>query len=404
MSTHSALNYNLKRLAILRSINCIGIAIALVFLETSLHHDPDLDFGWLIWGLLSTLSIVNLIRARQQSAGQNELFAYLMLDSALIVLLIYFTGGANNPFITYLLVPIVISAATQSWGKTWSLCLTAIAAYAFLLFYHVPLPMLHMHHSGMNLHVVGMLLTFVMSALFIAYFVVDMAQQLRTEQSQVAKLREQSIQNEHVMLVANQAASTAHELGTPLTTMAVVTQDLLTQDISEAEQKEDLSLIQQQIQLCKDKLKSLVSHAQANAKPQPLVEFIQATLDQWLLMRPRAHYQWSKPASGGPQVQYPQVLQQAIINLLNNAMDASPHHVDIELVWQNRLWQLKIRDQGSGIDANKTQQLSNPQLSEDGMGIGLLLTHSSVQRLGGRVEWQNLEDGGCLTIIEVPFG
>lgn len=404
MNTLSALNYNLKRLAILRLITCAGIAVALIYLETSLHHDPDLGVGWFIWGLLTVLSVVNLIRAKQKSAGQNELFAYLMLDSGLIVLLIYFTGGANNPFITYLLVPIVISAATQSWTKTWSLCVLAIAAYAFVLFYHVPLPMLHMHHSGMNLHIVGMLLTFIMSALFIAYFVVDMAQQLTNEQNQVAKLREQSIQNEHVMVVANQAAATAHELGTPLTTMAVVTQDLLTQEVSEEEKKEDLSLIQQQIQLCKEKLKLLVSHAQSNAKQEPLVDFIQTTLDQWLLMRPHAQYQWQKPKEISPEVQYPLVLQQAIINLLNNAMDASPEKIQIDLNWSKQNWCLEIQDQGSGIDQERTRQLNKPQPSDAGMGIGLLLTHSSVQRLGGHVEWQNLPSGGCVTKIEVPFG
>ncbi len=403
MSQSGALNHNLKRLAFLRLITCLGIAVALSYLEFTLHQDPDLTLGWVIWCLLSLLSGVNLLRAKQQNAGPNELYAYLMLDSALIVALIYFTGGANNPFITYLLVPIVISAATQSRGKTWALCLLAIAAYALLMFYHQPLPMLHMHHAGFNLHIVGMLLTFVMSALFIAYFVVDMAQQLRKEQQQVAHLREQSIQTEHVMVVASQAAATAHELGTPLTTMAVVTQDLLTQNVSVAEQKEDLALIQQQIQICKDKLRHLVSTASAKTEPQPLVAFIQETLDHWLLMRPRGRYQWQKPSEAGPLVHYPQLLQQAIINLLNNAADASPDRVELHLHWYPDYWQLTIQDQGRGIDPEKAAAIGTPQNSSQGLGIGLLLTHSSVQRLGGKVEWRNLPCGGCQMQIEVPF-
>lgn len=414
MTTSAALNHNLRRLAILRLITCVGIAVALLFLEFALHHDPDLLFAWVIWSALSVLSVINLFRARHQKAGTDELFAYLLLDSALIVALIYFTGGANNPFITYLLVPIVISAATQSHTKTWSLCLLSIAAYGLLLFYHEPLPMLHMsmnhnhmgHTSGFNLHIVGMMLTFVMSALFIAYFVVDMAQQLRKEQAQVARLRETSIQNEHVMLVASQAAATAHELGTPLTTMSVITQDLITQDISEEEKEDDLKLIQQQIQLCKEKLKQLVSHALSAPPCQSLTEFMQTTLDQWLLMRPRASYRWlEKPDHIGspPNVQYPQVLQQAIINLLNNAMDATDNSIQLTLHWTNSSWTLSIYDQGSGMPDTISTSVGQPQASTDGMGIGLLLTHSSVQRLGGRVEWHNLPEGGCLTQIEVPF-
>ena len=403
MNQPSALNHNLKRLAILRLITCLGVAVALTYLEFTLHHDPDLRLGWLIWCLLSLLSGVNLVRAKQNNAGADELYAYLILDSALIVALIYFTGGANNPFITYLLVPIVISAATQSRGKTWALCLLGILAYSLLMFYHQPLPILHMHHGGFNLHIVGMLLTFVMSALFIAYFVVDMAQQLRKEQQQVAQLRERGIQNEHVMVVASQAAATAHELGTPLTTMAVVTQDLLTQDISESEHQEDLALIQQQIQICKDKLKHLVSTASAKTEPQTLVTFIQDTLDHWLLMRPRAQYQWQKPSTNGPLVHYPQLLQQAIINLLNNAADASPQSVTLTLNWRSSAWQLTIEDQGEGIDPERAAAIGSPQDSAEGLGIGLLLTHSSVQRLGGKVDWRNLPDGGCQTRIEVPL-
>lgn len=411
LTTSDALTHNLKRLAYLRLITCVGIAIALVYLPYVAHHPPALTIPWIIWAALTALSFLNLIRAKQKVPERSELFAYLLTDSTLIIALIYFTGGANNPFITYLLVPIVISAATQSGTKTWTLCILSMAAYGLLLFYHEPLHVLHVHSGDLNPHIIGMLLTFVMSALFIAYFVVDMAQQLRQEQQQVAQLREESMQDEHLMVVASQSAATAHELGTPLTTVAVITQDLIKMpNLSTEERLADLEEIQQQIALCKDKLKQLVRYStQESTLDKPLKQFIQDTLDQWLLMRPKAQYHWqdaaSEPAQAPEQnIQYSPMLQQAIINLLNNAMDANPaKSLGIGLFANDLRWSLCIEDHGQGAPESVLKSAAAPHKSENGMGIGLLLSHSSIQRLGGTVELQNKQTGGCHTKIEVPF-
>ncbi len=401
--TPSALIHNLKRLAVLRLITCSGIAIALWFFGMEAANYSQQFSIWGILILMTLLSLMNLWRTRSQQAWPNEMFSYLLIDTLLIVALMYFSGGANNPFITYLLVPIVISAATLSWLMTWILCTLAMMAYGSLLFFYVPLASLdhQLAQLGLSQHIVGMWLTFVLSSLFIAYFVVEMSIENRLQGQQVARFREQSIQNEHLMLLASQAASTAHELGSPLTTLKILTQELRLQTNDKATQ-EDLDLMHQQIDLCKEKLNNLNQPQQLEqSSTQQLHTFILQTLEQWLLMRPHAQYTWPKPLTISPMVQYPQVLQQAIINLLDNAHDASQAVIEVELTFNKHHWNMSILDSGPGV-AKEFALPNSPMESDQGLGIGLLLSHSSIQRLGGHVTLTN-QLPGCLTCIEIPF-
>ncbi len=402
----SALAHNLKRLAVLRLMTCCGIALALISFGLDQASTTQRMSIWGILIFMTLLSLLNLWRARSHNAHPFEMFAYLLIDSLLIVALMYFSGGANNPFITYLLVPIVISAATLSWVMTWVLCMLAMLAYGALLFFYVPLASLdyQLAQLGLSQHIVGMWLTFVLSSLFIAYFVVEMALENKFQSQQAAHFREKSIQNEHLMLLASQAASTAHELGTPLTTLKVLTQELLNQ-AQDTDTKADLDLMKQQIELCKDKLKSLTQHTELAHSPQlPLIQFIHNTLEQWLLMRPAGQYNWKAAvlSETSPKVQYPQVLQQAIINLLDNAFDASQQVIELTLDWNEHHWTFTILDNGPGV-ADAFELPNSPVDSEQGLGIGLLLSHSSIQRLGGKVNLKNQQPQGCLASIEIPF-
>lgn len=402
---------NLKRLASLRLITCVGFAVAISLLGVYPFEDIQSLATWCILFIMSALCLINWHRAHHQHIFKYEIFSYLFIDSLLIILLMYFTGGANNPFITYLLVPIVISAATLSWFFTWTLTLIAMMAYGLLLFFFMPLLPLdrQLAEFGLSFHIVGMWFTFTLSALFIAYFVVEMGLDLKHQEKQTTFFREQSIQNEHLMLLASQAASTVHEIGNPLTTLKIINHELLIDPELSTEIKQDLQIMKQQINLCHKKLKKLTQQTQLEqSERQPLTEFINNALQQWLLMRPLAIFKHNlndltESPENPPMVQYPLVLQQAIINLLDNAQDShvSDQPIQISLGWDNLFWSLKIQDNGSGVHDN-FQLPKAPVFSENGLGIGLLLSHNSISRLGGRVSLINNKHG-CLTCIEMPM-
>jgi two-component system sensor histidine kinase RegB len=406
---------NLKRLAVLRLITCFGFALALALLGLYSFDTLQSLAAWSIIFTMSVLSLLNLYRAQHQNIAKYEIFSYLFTDSLLIICLMYFTGGANNPFITYLLVPIVISAATLTWLSTWVLTSIAMAAYGLLLFFYVPLLPLdrQLAELGLSFHIVGMWFTFTLSALFIAYFVVEMALDLKEQEHQTAYFREQSIQNEHLMLLASQAASTAHEIGTPLTTLKVLNHELLISDElsgdKNLEARQDLNIMAEQINLCQLKLKKLTRQTHIEqSELMPLTDFINTALQQWLLMRPMVNFAVQgnlkvfEAHDDVPVVQYPLVLQQAIINLLDNAADSNNSQLPLNLTlsYNSESWTMGIQDNGHGIDESFNLP-SSPVPSENGLGIGLLLSHNSISRLGGRVSLTN-NDLGCLTTITMP--
>jgi two-component system sensor histidine kinase RegB len=409
MNTDTATLHNLNRLAILRLVTSMGVAIALMAI--GLLKTSELQ-GFAAWSILLTmclLSAFNLHRAKKGKLTSYEIFTYLIIDTLLIAGLMFFTGGANNPFITYMLVPIVISAATLSWLSTWLLCMLTMTLYGLLLFFYYPLASLDIQLAelGMSFHIIGMWFTFILSSLLIAYFVVEMAMDLKYQERQTAFFREQSIQNEHVMMLAGQAASTAHEIGNPLTTLKMLNHELSLSDNLSNEDKEDIALMSQQIDICQNKLKQLTQSTQVQqSQSQSLTSFIHDALQQWLLMRPTARYEWDKiPNEQSPTVQYPLVIQQAIINLLDNSMNASTStssaSIELHLSWNEHKWQLYIQDFGKGVSDN-FEIPKEPISSQQGLGIGLMLSHSSIQRLGGHVDLTNNEHG-CLTTIELPF-
>ena len=122
------------------------------------------------------------------------------------------------------------------------------------------------------------------------------------------------------------------------------------------------------------------------------------------MLQPNAKFIWAddfKTITHSPQVQYPLVLMQAIINLLDNANHASDQPIELSLKWNDQYWQMDIQDYGEGI-ADDFSLPSQPVESSNGLGIGLLLSHSSILRIGGSVTLGNYKQG-CLTTIKVPF-
>lgn len=410
---NTALKHNLRRLAKLRLIMVAAAAAGFALVDIAASPWPQQLTIYLCLFLLLCLGCINYLHSKGPSPipERIEMAASLFADVFLVAGLMYFSGGANNPFISYLLVPIVISAATLGWLTTWLLCLLAITLYGVLLFFYQPLLSLdlQLHHMGLSLHITGMWLTFSISAIFIAYFVVDMALELFEQTKQNAGYREQLMQQEHIMMLANQAASTAHEIGTPLTSMQITINELIKweKELS-TESKQDLALIKDQIQLCKSKLQSLMQQHESNDRgAENIVEFIEHTIQQWLLLFPNGKYAWHKPLTNcNKQVQYPPVVAQAIVNLLQNAALADPQQaIELQVTYHENGWQLSIYDRGQG---NAAQISDNLMLapkgpSEQGLGIGLILSRHSIEQSGGQLRFKQREDTGVETQVILPW-
>jgi len=419
----NALHLNLHRLLVIRMIVFACQLLALLYARLIL--DLALDYA-LIIAIFLALGLVNgalhLRLQRHASPGQLEFFLHLLVDLLGLALLLYFTGGASNPFVSYFLVPVTIAAATLTWSYTAVLAALALLCYTLLLFFYQPLPELMpsamggmdhaMHETGSsdslaNLHILGMWFNFLVSAALITWFVVRMAAEIRAQQERLSRYREDTLRNEQILAVATQAAGTAHEMGTPLGTMAVLLQELRVQYASDAALQQDLALLQQQVGSCRDALRTLVQKADFRNQKTVVVslrEFIQALLDQWQLLRPELPCEVFMQVGEGPQVAADSTLQQALINLLNNAADASPRGIELSLHWDSRQWTLRIRDHGEGLSREVAEQLGTRIAStkEGGLGVGWVLSQATLNRLGGSVSLYPQEGGGTLTEITLP--
>jgi two-component system sensor histidine kinase RegB len=412
----AASQQNLLRLLLVRMIvfACQLVALLYAYLVLSL----TLNYLY----ILSTMVIFVLINfavflrlQKPWPISDPEFLGHLLLDIVGLSILLYLTGGASNPFVSYYLVPITIAAAILPWSYTWALAALCLLCYTFLLFFYMPLPALmamDMSADSMlpGLHVMGMWFNFLVSAGLITYFVVKMAATLREQQNTLTQYREDNLRDEQILAVATQAAGTAHELGTPLNTMAVLVKEMADEQVGNPELSKQLGIIDQQIKRCKSSLKELVNQADfreaGKAKTLALQDFINLLINQWQLIRPEIKLTLNMPkVETSPVISADATLQQAIINILNNAADASPQGIEVSVEWNENNWLLKVRDFGEGIAEGFTEQLGSGIITtkEDGLGVGLVLSQASINRLKGTVKLYTHREQGAVTEVCLPL-
>ena len=260
--------------------------------------------------------------------------------------------------------------------------------------------------SIFNLHVFGMWLGFVISAVVVAYFVVKMAHAVRERDAALARAREETLRNERIVALGTQAAGAAHELGTPLSTLAVVIGELKHEPSMQPEWRDNLDILDGQVRACKRILDKLLAHAQDGETQQSLEQFLAGTLDEWQLLRPTVHYSYRAPeGQPAPQLRIDPALRAALLNLLNNAADASPDEIDIEMRWDADNFRLSIHDHGQGLTQDAVARAGSAFFTtkEEGRGLGLFLANATVERMGGKVRLFNREGGGATTEITLPL-
>ena len=359
-----------------------------------------------------SMCVVTGLRLRARwPVTELEFALHLAMDLFIHSGLLYYVGGSTNPFVAYYLVPLTVAAATLPWLYSIVLSGLALSGYTALLIWYRPL-----HLQGeqvgellITLHLFGMWLNFALSAAFITFFVTKMSEAVREQDQLRAARREDNMRDQQLLAVATQAAGAAHELSTPLSTMSVLLSELRHGHSGEGELEEDLALLQEQVKLCKGTLQQLVRAAEADRRQtiaeQSVVQWLQASLDRWHLMRPEATYRYQIEGVGvAPTLMPPIDLSQALLNLLNNAADACPDNLLICLYWDEQWIVITIRDYGAGVPLAIAEQLGKPFFTTKGkgFGLGLFLSQVSVIRAGGTVKLYNQEGGGTLTELRLP--
>lgn len=378
----------------------LTITIGLVQLVLGISL-PLWALGCVVAGLLCCNIGIDMSLRHGRDVSAGELFAHLLLDVCALAILLYFSGGSGNPFVSFFLLPLVVAAVTLPARHAVAMALLAVGCYTALMFFHWPLPS-HLF----NLHVLGMWFNFLLSAALILGFVVRLARNLRQRDAALASAREKVLRDEHIVALGALAAGAAHDLGTPLSTMAVLAKESETEAAGQPELADNMRCLGEQIASCKQTLARLRNYDIEQGRHELLAAdaFLGRTVENWSRLRAAVPVKllWQGEA---PQLRVTPALVQTLSNLINNAADASPDGIEVEGRNDGKFLVIDIRDDGPGISEEVAAQAGRQPVTtkHSGHGVGLLLANATIERLGGRVSVSNRTPRGACTRVSIPL-
>ncbi len=404
---------NLKYLLLIRLFAIGGQVVALFFMQ--LFFSIRLPVLPIIM-IITALALYTLYSwwhvQRLSELSQKTFLIQLLVDLIALSLLIYFTGGSINPFISLFIIPIIFAAASLKTVYTWAIAIIALASYTTLMFFNVPLIHDAGHDDHLRLHIWGMWYGFILSAILVAFFVSRIARTLRDQDRLLAAIREEQLHAEQILALGTLAAGTAHELGTPLATLAVLSRELELDHAGTPELEQNFRLMREQIDRCKSILSRMASDAgqlQAESGYRATVdEFLHRLINEWRATRNDVELvqTFSLPVPG-PAIIAEHTLGHAIINVLNNAADATSSIVRLDCECKSNCLIIRVHDDGQGIARDVLQRAGYSVVSTkpagEGMGLGLFLARTTLNRYGGHLQLENCADGGVTATITLPL-
>jgi len=350
---------------------------------------------------------------RIDAVGDTALFMQLLVDVATLSALLYFSGGATNPFVSFYLPALAVAAAILPWLYASILAVFSVAAYSMLASNYVPLHIMDPERA-VTYHLAGMWANFAVSAALITWFVAHMSRAVRERDTQLGLAREEHLQNERIVALGAQAANAAHEMGTPLSTVAVIAGELMHEakhDATLAAYAEDIATIETQIALCKTVLDQMGQKAKDDAATQgaavELHDWLRQFVGEWRLRHPEIRVNLS-PCSSTAGIGNTRAIGQILSTLLDNAarsIAGTDAAVDVSMSVERGNAAIRIDDEGHGIPSVLLSKLGHEPVQSvtGGQGIGLLLAFATARQIGATIVLAPRSPCGISASLTVPL-
>ena len=418
---------------------CLGIPLPLLWLLTILAVTASTNVALYVWGRAQWLSVPGPQAVQRSNA---VLVAVMLLDLLALTALLYLTGGTTNPFCVFYLVNFALAAVVLSEFWTWTMVSIGLLALALITFWYQPIsgPQVsaarHIETAAgggaavshgvaisaapvvdrVTLLQAGAAVGVGLCGVVVVYFVCRLNEALQHSDARRRFAENQRARSERLEALGTLAAGAGHELNTPLSTIAVVSKELgrelADRDDLPDSVRDDVHLIRDEVERCRNILNRL-SLDSGRSAAEPLVEATVAQLVDEVLNDLRAPDQVTvgvRPDASHRTVFVPLVgLAQALRGLVQNALDATSGQkpVFLRASIESGELHLQIEDQGPGMTPDIQSRAFDPFFTTkapgSGMGLGMFLAQSIIQRLGGRVELESTVGQGTLVEIWLPL-
>jgi two-component system sensor histidine kinase RegB len=399
----------------LRWMAIVGQSAAVIVVAYVLHFPVPVS---LCFALIACAAWLNLFLAFRypatQRLGPGAAFAILIFDAVQLAGLLYVTGGLTNPFSVLMAVPVVISATSLSLSLTILLGAVTIGAATLLAFLHYPLPWFPDSELRMPfIYVAGMWMAVVSSIAFTGLYAWRVAQEARLLATALSATELVLQREQHLSALDGLAAAAAHELGTPLATIALVAKEMQRALGEDPRYSEDVTLLRSQSERCREILKrltSLSSEGEAHMARLPITSLIEEVTAPHrdfgiaIKLEPGERIGAEPVARRNPGVLY------GLGNIVENAVDFAREQVTVHWRWNEETVSIDVIDDGPGFPPEILDRIGEPYMttrhaSEEGggLGLGLFIAKTLVERSGATIRFANSAKPGMGATVGIVW-
>ncbi|WP_242095778.1 ATP-binding protein [Sphingomonas sp. CROZ-RG-20F-R02-07] len=363
---------------------------------------------------LAALNAISILWLHwRHGIANTELLVALLLDIGALSAQLYLSGGATNPFVSLFLLQVVLGAVLLRRWSAWVVVGVTTASFALLTVAYRPLALpVGYTDTLFHLHVQGMWVCFALVAVLLLLFVRRIDGNLRARDMHLAELRRQADEEDHIVRIGLLASGAAHELGTPLSSLAVILGDWrrsprIARDPELAAEVEEMRT---EVQRCKAIVTGILlaaGEARGEASAATSVRsFFGGVFADWRTARGFAHADYRDDFGEDVPIVSDTVLQQAVFNVLDNAAEVSPDAIAAVLARDGDVLTITVTDRGPGFKPMILAGIGSPYHSTKaraGAGLGLFLVTSVMRKLGGSVTARNRAEGGAEVVLRLPL-
>jgi len=386
----------------LRWIGIFGQLIAVNFVYFFLNFKFDFIASNLIifLGILSNLYLIFIYKKTQLS--DRLAFIFLVIDIIQLAVLIYLTGGVTNPFVIFLLIPSVFSSSNLSFITNSLLVFLTAVVIIFLTFnsIHLPIPLNnHFHVSPYYYYSIPIAL--IIALIFLNYFAMTFGMQSRLRKEALAKMEEVMAKEHELLSLGGQAAAAAHSLGTPLSTIKIITQDLVEQFKGKKDIEKDIELLSSQVERCNEILKRLslnpVEEDDFIDKDLTMRNYLSDIITSFKDISKKDFIFNFDQDSNVKKITKSIEIVYGLRNFIGNANKFSRDKVYINLKSDSEMTEIVIEDDGNGYSRDIISKIGEPYLrsndpqkkSKTGLGLGLFIGKTLLEKNFASVNCKN---------------